>query len=99
MSRQRTSTAISKRKAVRALSPQPDRSEVVKLDIEIREFTGISDNANRLLRHAEGFDVDFKRSLSGLESEDLVSFANSERGGTVLIGVDETKDGRGRQVR
>jgi ATP-dependent DNA helicase RecG len=98
MSRQRTSTATSKRRIVPIPSPQPHPTGVMDLDIEIREFTGISDRANRLLRHEEGFDVDFKRSLSGLDSEDLVSFANSIRGGTELIGVDETKNGSGRQV-
>lgn len=36
--------------------------------------------------------------MAGLESEDLVSFANSKRGGAILIGVDEAKDGTGRQT-
>jgi ATP-dependent DNA helicase RecG len=64
---------------------------------EDREFATISERANRLLNREEGFDVDFKRAASGLDAEDLVSFANSERGGAILIGVDETKDGNGRQ--
>jgi hypothetical protein len=89
---------MPKRKIARLPSSEPDRPIVVDLDAENREFSSISECANRLLRREEGFDVDFKRSLSGLEGEDLVSFANSKRGGAVLIGVDETKDGNGRQV-
>jgi hypothetical protein len=43
-------------------------------------------------------DVDFKESLAGLEAEDLVAFANSKAGGTILIGVREGKGPDGRQV-
>lgn len=63
----------------------------------VREFKGISDRAKQLLSREEGFDVDFKKAMSGLESDDLVSFANSKDGGTLLIGVEETKDVNGRQ--
>jgi ATP-dependent DNA helicase RecG len=79
---------------------RPVRSDSQRLDsdTEIREFKIISGRANRLLHREEDFDVDFKRSISGLESDDLVSFANSRRGGAILIGVDESKDGNGRQT-
>ena len=75
-----------------------DSSRVEDSDTENREFESISERAHHLLHREEGFEVDFKRSLSGLDSEDLVSFANSKRGGAILIGVDETKDGDGRQL-
>ncbi len=45
----------------------------------------------------EDFDVEFKQSLSGLESEDIVAFANSARGGCILVGVEETTDANGQQ--
>jgi hypothetical protein len=66
-------------------------------DTESREFQNISQRAALRLSREEGFDVDLKRSLSGLESDDLVSFANSKNGGTILIGVDEAEDDKGRQ--
>jgi ATP-dependent DNA helicase RecG len=60
-------------------------------------FRTLSARVKLLLAGEEGFDVDFKRSLSGLENEDLVAFANSARGGTILVGVDEYKESNGRQ--
>ncbi len=42
--------------------------------------------------------MDFKESVSGLSSDDLVAFANSELGGTILLGVRERPDCNGRQV-
>ena len=78
--------------------PVRSNSQRLDSDTEIREFKTISGRANRLLHREEDFDVDFKRSIAGLESDDLVSFANSRRGGAILIGVDESKDGNGRQT-
>jgi predicted HTH transcriptional regulator len=52
----------------------------------------------KMLNKEEDFEVEFKESLSGLESEDIVSFANSEKGGTILIGVKDTKNTQGRQI-
>lgn len=61
------------------------------------EFKKISDRAKFLLNKEEGYDVDFKQSLSGLDSSDFVAFANSENGGAILIGVKEIeKNGRQR---
>jgi len=65
--------------------------------VEKREYKGISKRARILLSGQEGYDVDFKRSLSGLESEDIVAFANSDEGGAILIGVEEVKMSDGRQ--
>ena len=54
-----------------------------------QEYKGISKRAHELLNMQEGYDVDYKRSLSGLEATDLVAFANSDNGGALLIGVEE----------
>jgi hypothetical protein len=70
----------------------PDRLEAV-----FGEYQSISDRANRLLSRQEDFYVAFKRSISGLESDDLVSFANSKKGGAILIGVNRTTHGNGRE--
>ena len=66
------------------------------IEVEYREFQVISDRANRLLSREEGLDVVFKKSISGLATDDLVSFANSKAGGAILIGVNQTKHGNGR---
>lgn len=55
------------------------------------EFGRISKRAMEFLSKQEGHDVDFKRLSNGLEPADLVAFANSEFGGAILIGVDETQ--------
>lgn len=56
-----------------------------------RVFRGISKRAREALARSEGFDVEFKQSLSGLEPEDIVAFANSEDGGMVLVGIEEIR--------
>jgi len=66
------------------------------VEIEYGEFQTISDRASQLLGQAEDFGVAFKRSLLGLDSDDLVSFANSQSGGAILVGVNRTKYGNGR---
>src|ERR1039458_2479588 len=66
------------------------------MEVEFGEFQAISDRANRLLSREGDFDVAFKKSISGLESDDFVSFANSAAAGTILIGVHRTRHGNGR---
>ncbi len=61
------------------------------------EHEQITDRTRQLLNKEEGYDVDFKRNLQGVHSEDLVSFANSKDGGTILVGVDETTNDQGQQ--
>ena len=56
-------------------------------------FKGMSSRARILLARREGIDAEFKRQLNGLSAEDLVAFANSRRGGAILVGVDEDSDG------
>jgi len=62
-----------------------------------QEYNGLSNRAKLLLSSQEGFDVDFKKNVNGLEPEDLVAFTNSKKGGAILIGVNEIKKGNGRQ--
>lgn len=62
-----------------------------------REFNSLSPRARSLLRGEEGYDVEFKEALSGLHSTDLVAFANSPTGGTILIGVREYQNDEGHQ--
>ena len=57
----------------------------------------ITERTLQLLDNEEGYDVDFKRSIAGVHSEDLVAFANSKAGGAILVGVDETTDVKGQQ--
>lgn len=61
------------------------------------EYQTISKRAQSLLNRAEGLDVDFKQTVGGLKSEDLVAFANSLAGGSILLGVEEAEDESGRQ--
>lgn len=61
------------------------------------EYKALSARAKALLKRSETFDVEFKESISGLESSDIVSFANSERGGAILIGIREVVSQKGQQ--
>lgn len=61
------------------------------------EYKTISDRAKLLLKREEGYDVDWKVNVKGVHSEDIVAFANSKDGGSILIGIDETKDEEGKQ--
>jgi len=65
---------------------------------ERREYQGLSEKANALLMREEGYDVDWKRGINGLESEDIVAFANSKKDGSILIGVEETVNHDGKQI-
>lgn len=60
-------------------------------------FQGISARAKRLIAGDENQELDFKRSAKGITSDDLVAFANSSTGGTILLGIDEVEDDQGRQ--
>lgn len=56
-----------------------------------RVFKTIRKKTQRLLEGQEDLEVDFKKTAD-IDVEDIVSFANSPSGGTLLLGVDE-KDG------
>ncbi|AHF08867.1 MULTISPECIES: ATP-binding protein [Dehalobacter] len=55
-------------------------------------YMTISSKTKQLLVKQEGFDADFKMTVKGIQATDLVAFANSENGGTILAGVGEVED-------
>lgn len=55
----------------------------------LREYRRLSRRTRYLLSLPEGLNVDFKREVQAVRSADLVAFANTARGGTLLIGIDE----------
>lgn len=65
---------------------------------EPAEYSGLSEKTERLLGSQESLTLDFKESVGGLSADDIVSFANSPDGGSVLLGVREKKDTRGMQT-
>lgn len=50
-----------------------------------------------LLENGESDIVDYKKSAEGVSAEDLVAFANSEFGGSILVGVAEAARADGSQ--
>jgi predicted HTH transcriptional regulator len=50
-----------------------------------------------VLGNGETHDVEFKESIFGLDASDIVAFANSEKGGTIFLGVREDSDDAGHQ--
>ncbi len=54
-----------------------------------KEYRGITGRTRRLLQMPEGVNVDFKRQAAAVHASDLVAFANTASGGTLLIGIDE----------
>lgn len=61
------------------------------------EFQGITRRTRQMLASNENTSVDFKREANGVKSSDFVAFANTNDGGTLLIGVDEYTDANGLQ--
>ena len=61
-------------------------------------FKGISNRGRFLLAQQENATVDFKEHIDGVHAEDFVAFANTERGGAILVGVRESVDGSGLQT-
>ena len=61
----------------------------------MKKFKTLRKSTKELLASGENQRVDYKET-SKLDSDDLVSFANSEDGGTVLLGVVERADKHGR---
>lgn len=55
-------------------------------------YMSISRKSRMLLNRPEGFDVDFKLTVKGVDAIDMVAFANSGKGGVILVGVEETED-------
>ncbi|MFC4354757.1 RNA-binding domain-containing protein [Chryseomicrobium palamuruense] len=63
----------------------------------MRKQKSLTERVETLLNKEEGLDVDFKRDRNGIKPEDLVAFANSPSGGTILVGVDEDINKEGKQ--
>jgi hypothetical protein len=61
-------------------------------------FKTISKTAHKLLSHEEGKLLDFKAAPKGVKEHDFVSFANTDTGGTILVGVKESKGSNGEQI-
>jgi len=61
-------------------------------------FEELSPRTRNLLRGTEGLMVDFKRNPQSVSGDDLVSFANSTKGGTLLLGIDDKEGDNGQQV-
>lgn len=62
------------------------------------EFKTITKRAKELLSQEESFEVEFKEQINGIDSSDIVAFANSNEGGSILIGVKETKQKNGIKI-
>lgn len=77
--------------------PPLDAEDALIRKETVFEYSGLSPRAEELLGSQESRTLDFKESISGLSNEDIVAFANSELGGTILLGVKEGKDGNGLQ--
>ncbi len=54
-----------------------------------KEYKRLSRRTRQLLSGGEGIEVEFKREIAGLKHKTLIAFANSRKGGAILIGVDE----------
>ena len=58
----------------------------------------IPDKTSTFLREGESERCDFKRSPEGISGDDLVAFANTEIGGSILVGVSEIASSGGAQT-
>ncbi len=65
--------------------------------IDNNVFDVITKRTKQLLDAEENYEIEFKQSVGGLDSSDMVAFANSEHGGTILVGVKEDTDEKNRQ--
>ncbi|ALP35821.1 hypothetical protein ASL14_06200 [Paenibacillus sp. IHB B 3084] len=52
----------------------------------------------KMINSEENKEIEFKESISGLKSEDIVAFANSKSGGVIFIGVRDEAAPNGRQI-
>lgn len=67
------------------------------MEHKYREYKELSERARRLLAHEEGKEIEFKQSQDSLDIGDIIAFANSPAGGTILIGIKEVIERSGRQ--
>jgi len=71
--------------------------EKKEMETKITEYKTLRKSTSKLIEGPEGYEVDFKENISGLKSKTLVAFANSNLGGTILIGVREVQESNGVQ--
>lgn len=57
----------------------------------------LSEETKKLMAGEESVEIDFKQQITSDLDKDVVSFANSEMGGIILIGVEEYEDRLKRQ--
>lgn len=69
----------------------------VQVGITMGTHKKISQRARKLLASGENSDVDYKRDVGGLHPEDLAAFANSPKGGAIMVGVREARSSDGSQ--
>ena len=63
----------------------------------MREYKTLSAKTKKILEAPEGYDVDFKSQANGVKVRDIVAFANTPSGGTILVGVEEMTNSNGVQ--
>src|SRR5438309_11635612 len=63
-----------------------------------RRTRTISKLTKTLLAEGESERADFKRIPDGISADDLVSFANTDAGGSILVGIDEQRGSGGAQI-
>lgn len=56
-----------------------------------KRYKKITKRTENELAMGENDTVDYKKRIDGIKEEDLVAFANTESGGSVLLGVEEHK--------
>lgn len=62
-----------------------------------RRIKTLSKITQTLLSQGESELADFKRTPEGVNTDDLVAFANTDAGGTILVGIDEQTGADGMQ--
>lgn len=76
---------------------RPGILHMAKIKPNLRdEYNTLTADTKRLLNGQEGRAVDFKAKPDGVKAEDFVALANAQ-GGTILVGVEEQKDSKGKQ--
>jgi hypothetical protein len=60
-------------------------------------FKGITKKCREYLNSGENNHIEYKLNVDGLSTDDLVAFANSDSGGTILFGVTEIEEKNGQQ--
>jgi hypothetical protein len=81
-----------------ARNPSVRAAFVLLLGMAARRTNAISSTTKALLAQGESERVDFKRTPDGISADDLVSFANADAGGSILVGIEEHSGSGGAQI-